>query len=233
MKYTEAKKVELKFVGNEQDDMLFSGYAAVFNNVDSYGDRIEPGAFAKFLSDANASVQHWPRMLSNHGGYGLTADDFNPIGQWIELSEDGTGLKAVGKLADTPRGREMWTLMKMQPRMAIDGLSIGYIPKEFEPRSKPEEPRRRIKRIDLLEISVVTFPANPLARVSAVKSIGDLGDIREIEAFLREEKGFSWSEAKALISRIKQAPAGREGDTADALDLINRMGQLIQVRKEP
>jgi hypothetical protein len=31
--------------------------------------------------------------------------------------------------------------MKMKPRPAINGMSIGYIPKEWEMRSKPEDPK--------------------------------------------------------------------------------------------
>ena len=43
--------------------MEFSGYGAVFNNVDSYGDLIVPGAFTKFLADVKSGLQNWPAML--------------------------------------------------------------------------------------------------------------------------------------------------------------------------
>lgn len=228
MKHAAFQLMELKFDGSQEDVMSFSGYGAVFGNVDAYGDVIEPGAFASYLSEAKAGKQPWPAMLSQHGGWGLAADDMTPVGVWTELSEDGTGLKASGTLADTPRGKELYTLMKMAPRPAIDGLSIGYIPKEWEPRSKPEDPRRRLKRIDLVEISPVTFPANRMARVSSVKSIEDLETLKEVEAYLRDEMGFSWREAKALIARIKQAPEQRrDGGDAESLELFTRMAKAI------
>lgn len=190
--------VELKFdAGTDAETMTFSGYGAVFGNIDSYGDVIAPGAFGSYLSDVSSGRQPWPLMLSQHGGMGLTADDVTPIGVWTDLAEDGKGLRVQGRLADTPRGREMYQLMKMAPRPAVDGLSIGYIAKESTPRSKPEEPRRTLKRIDLVEISVVSRPANGLARVASVKSIQT---IREFEAFLRDVGGFSHAEAKALAS---------------------------------
>lgn len=179
--------------------MSFTGYGAVFGNVDSYGDVIEPGAFASFLSDVKSGKQPWPAMLSQHGGYGMSADDMTPIGVWTELSEDGTGLKVSGKLADTPRGLELYQLMKMEPRPAIDGLSIGYIAKEWEPRSKPDDPRRRLKRIDLMEISPVTFPANGKARVGSVKSAAFTE--RDLERLLMQDAGFSRSEARTIINR--------------------------------
>ena len=74
-----------------------------------------------------------------------------------------------GTLADTTRGREVYALMKMAPRPAIDGLSIGYVAKQWEPAATPGLPRRRLTRLDLIEISPVTFPANARARVDQVK----------------------------------------------------------------
>lgn len=212
--------------------MEFSGHGAVFGNVDSYGDVIEPGAFSSFLSDVKQGKQPWPAMLSQHGGWGTSADDMTPVGVWTELSEDGEGLRVVGRLADTPRGRELYTLMKMEPRAAIDGLSIGYIAKDWEPRSKPDDPRRRLKRIDLIEISPVTFPANGKARVKDIKSIEALSSLAEIEKHLRDAGGFSRSEAVALVSRIKrlsyQGEPDRDGDaqpetSADLSALITRI----------
>lgn len=205
------------------DAMTFEGYGAVFGNVDAYGDVIAPGAFANFLADAKAGRQPWPAMLSQHGGMGLTATDDTPVGIWVDLAEDGTGLKVKGKLADTPRGRELHSLMKMTPRPAIDGLSIGYITKEFEPRSKPEDPRRTLKRIDLVEISPVTFPANRLARVASVKSLDELTTLSEIEDYLREAGGFSRNEAKGLIARIKSSqPRDADNGLAQLTAVLNR-----------
>lgn len=222
MRHLACQFVEIKLAPSESgaESMTFTGYGAVFGNVDAYGDVIEPGAFAAYLSDAHAGRQPWPSMLSQHGGWGLTAEDMTPIGSWLDLAEDGKGLKVEGRLADTQRGRDLHTLMKMQPRPAIDGLSIGYIPKEWEPRSKPEDPRRRLKRIDLVEISPVTFPANRLARVGDVKSLDDLSRISEVESYLREAGGFSRSEAKLLVARIKSIglrDAGGELDDVAAL----------------
>ncbi len=185
--------------------MSFMGYGAAFGNIDSYGDVIAPGAFAQFLADVEKGSQPWPAMLSQHGGFGLTSEDLTPIGAWTSLSEDGKGLQAAGDLAKTQRGQDMHTLMSMKPRPAIDGLSIGYTAKKYDPRTKPEEPRRTLREIVVHEISPVTFPANRSARVASVKSLGELTSITDIEDYLREAGGFSRSEAKGLIARIKSA----------------------------
>lgn len=195
---------EIKLAGSEANGaMMFSGYGAAFNNIDFYGDIIEPGAFASFLADVKNGKQPWPAMLSQHGAWQITAEDMTPIGIWTEMAEDGKGLRVDGKLADTPRGREMYALMKMEPRSAIDGLSIGFIVKEWTPRSKPDEPRRRIKKVDLIEVSPVTFPANGKARVDSVKSVNELNTLAEAERFLRDACGFSRSEAVTFVSRVK------------------------------
>lgn len=223
--------VELKFAGSDsgQDAMSFTGYGAVFNNVDAYGDVIEPGAFASYLADVKSGKQNWPAMLLQHGGYGMTAEDMTPIGVWTDLAEDGHGLKVAGKLADTPKGREIYALMKMEPRPAINGLSIGYIAKESEPRSKPEDPRRRLKRIDLVEISPVTFPANSKARVESVKS----GlTIREAERALREA-GFSRTEAKAILAEgFKAIPQRDAEDYGELAELIRRNTAILSTHQE-
>lgn len=189
--------LEVKFDGSETEGMSFGGYGAVFGNTDHHGDVIAPGAFADTLRDARKSGQ-WPSLLLQHGGgmLGGSAEDMTPIGIITELSEDGHGLKLEAKLADTQRGRDVYTLLKMTPRAAINGMSIGYHAKEWEVGSKPKEPRRTLKKIDLVEVSLVTFPANPKARVSSVKS----GlDIRTAERALRDV-GFSLREAKAILA---------------------------------
>ena len=223
--------VEVKFADTDAEQMMFEGYGAVFGNVDAHGDVIAPGAFAQYLSDAQAGRQSWPLMLSQHGAMGFTADDMTPIGIWDELSEDGHGLRVKGRLADTPRGREMYTLMKMGPR-AIDGLSICYIAKEAVPRSKPEEPRRTIKRIDLVEVSIVSRPANGKARVSSVKSIEDLATMREVEEYL-SEFGLSKKQSVALIARIKGIgpgdPVDAKGGPGDPVaEMVARIARNIE-----
>ena len=196
---------EVKFAGGESD-MSFSGYGAVFGNVDSYGDVIAPGAFSDTLARAK-STNEWPAMLAQHGSF-LGGGDNTPVGVWTGMQEDQKGLVVEGKLAPTPRGQELYTLMKMAPRPAINGLSIGYVPKEFSRGTRPDEPRRTLKKIDLMEVSIVTMPANPKSRVTNVKSFPS---IREFEDFLRDAGGFSLAQAKQIAtSGFKSIDAARD-----------------------
>lgn len=222
--------VELKFAsGSDVAAMSFAGYGAVFGNVDAGGDLIEPGAFANFLSDVKSGRQPWPAMMSQHGGMQLTSEDMTPIGVWTDFAEDGHGLKVEGRFADTPRGREMYALMKMEPRPAIDGLSIGYIVKEFTPRTSPEEPRRRLKRIDLIEVSPVTRPMNGKARVTSVKADGMTE--REFERMLTQDAGYTRSEARLIMNEgFKSFLAKRDaGDDGSLQEILT----ALQSRKIP
>ena len=220
--------VELKFAeGEAATARKFSGHGAVFKNVDAYGDVIEPGAFSAWLSDVKTGKQDWPAMLSQHGGFGLTAEDLTPVGIYTELAEDGHGLVLEGQLADTTRANDLYTLMKMKPRAAINGLSIGYIAREFEERSKPNDPRRRLKKVDVVEISLVTFPANRKARVSGVKSGGFTE--RDFERLLMQDAGLSRSEARVVINSgfksllaMQDAGDGGSQELAELAELIQR-----------
>ncbi len=218
---------ELKFAADDgAQAMSFTGYGAVFGNVDSYGDVIEAGAFSKFLADVKSGNQPWPAMLSQHGGWQMSAEDMTPIGVWTDFAEDGHGLKVTGQLADTPRGLEMYKLMKMSPRPAIDGMSIGYIAKEWEPRSKPEDPKRKLKRIDLIEVSIVTRPANGKARVESVKN--DWTE-RDFERLLTRDAGLSRSDALVVINQgFKSLIAMRDAGSSELAELA----QALKAREQ-
>jgi HK97 family phage prohead protease len=209
--------IDLKLAPADSGEMTFEGYGAVFGNVDAYGDVIQKGAFTDYLKDVKSGVQQWPAMLSQHGGWGVGSTDYTPIGVWLALSEDDTGLKAAGTLADTDRGRENYALLKMQPRPAISGLSIGYYAKEFEYGGKSDNFERLIKKIDLVEISLVTFPANDQARINGVKSANDISE-RDIERALRE-LGISKKDAQIVISRGYKATRAKGDPSAELQQL--------------
>lgn len=190
---------EIKAAKSEDGSMEFSGYGAYFNNVDSYGDVIVPGAFKNAVAYAKRTGDY-PAMMVQHGAEGYT-----PVGVFTKMVEDEKGLYVEGKLADTERGREYYTLMKMEPRPAIKGMSIGYFTKKAEyptednKKSFPKGCYRKILDVELVEISLVTVPANKKATVTGVK--GEF-IVRDAEKALKEA-GYSASEAKTIISIIK------------------------------
>jgi HK97 family phage prohead protease len=154
----------------------FSGYGAVFGNLDSHGDRISRGAFTKTLSSWKASGR-FPHMRLMHGNvdeHGIS--DSLPIGIWTDMREDSHGLFVRGKLLalDTDYGRRLLSLMNAG---ALDGLSIGYSVVRSTPGTST---RRFLEELRLVEISVVDDPSNYSARISSVSAVDDaLSSLRQ------------------------------------------------------
>jgi HK97 family phage prohead protease len=214
------ERFEVKFAPDEvTSEGTFEGYGAVFGNVDSYGDVIQKGAFKASLRDWH-KAKSLPPMLVQHGGWMMTDMDALPIGKWLEMSEDDTGLRVKGQLInlDTERGKTIYGAMK---EGVLDGMSIGYRAKEFTYGTKPEEPRRLLKVVDLVELSVVTFPANGKARVDAVKA-GGLTE-RELERMLTRDAGLSRSVAQRLMAGGFEAVKAMRDAGGDLDDLAQFM----------
>ncbi len=177
----EVKYAPTRFSGIEADG-AFCGYASLFGKTDLGGDMVMPGAFARSLQKRGAAGV---RMLYQH-------DPDQVIGTWTEIVEDARGLFVRGRiLTDVKRGREVLALMRAG---ALDGLSIGF--RSQGARTDPATGIRRLTRIDLWEISLVTFPLLPAARVTAVKSISALADAQ-----------------LALIAALRQATRTLEPET--------------------
>lgn len=216
---------EIKFAAGASDG-TFSGYGAVSGNVDSYGDVIEPGAFRDTLRAWQDKGKYPPMLLQHGGGFLGGADDLLPVGKWTKMEENTKGLKAEGQLfaLGTERGQYIYEGMKAG---ALDGLSIGYNVKEFVAGTKPGEPRRKLTNIDLVELSIVTFPANDKARIGNVKA-SDIKTIREFEGVLRDVLGYSHAAAKSIAARgFKAEEAISLGDVEDFLRGIRSVRQDI------
>jgi HK97 family phage prohead protease len=151
----ETKSVACDFKSVEADG-TFSGYASRFGAVDLARDLVLPGAFRDSLASRGA---RGIKLLFQH-------DPAEPIGVWLELREDARGLFVRGRvLPEVERGREVLALMRAG---ALDGLSIGF--RTVEGRTDSKTGVRRLSKLDLWEISVVTFPMQPEARIAAVKN---------------------------------------------------------------
>jgi HK97 family phage prohead protease len=199
--------LEVKFVSFETG--VFEGYASVFNVTDSAGDKVAPGAFTKSLARARAEGR-LPPMLWQH-------DTQKPIGAWRDLHEDAHGLFVTGALftEDVKQAGEAYKLLQEN---AVSGLSIGY--RTLQSHRERDTGVRVLTELDLLEISIVTFPANDHARVHRVKSALQDGNIpteREFEAFLRDA-GLSRKQAKGVLAHGYKALCPREADGAETHD---------------
>ena len=152
------------------DDGSFEGYASVFNNKDLGNDVIKQGSFSNTIKSKKPKQI---KLLYQH-----KTDE--PIGVIDSLAEDTRGLKIKGRLAmGTQKGREVFELMKMG---ALDSMSIGYRLSQDDYKYSDKLKKRTISNLDLMEVSMVTFPMNPKAKVTKVKLASM--DVRELEKYL-------------------------------------------------
>lgn len=199
------------------DDGTFEGYASVFGDRDQGDDIVVAGAFSETLIRRPAAKV---KMLRDH-------DTRLIIGKWVEMREDAKGLFVKGKLfTNIDKGRETHELMK---EGALDGLSIGY--RTLESQYDHQLGVRRLEKVDLREVSVVTFPMLESATVSLVK--GDqLPTEREFEAWLVRDAGFTRSQAKSIIAHgFKSLKGQRDAAGSDADGVKDALHQLAQMMR--
>lgn len=204
----EYKQLRLDAADVKFDDeaRTVEGYASVFGGIDSYGDTIAKGAYEGTLQDRQRPV----RMRWNH---------FGPvIGKWLEMREDEHGLYVKGTL--TPGHSVANDVYASLKHGAVDGLSIGFIPKAYE--IDEENETRTLTEIELIEISVVEEPADLGARIEDVKNlqerIATIDTLKDAESCLRDACGVSRSAAKALVSQIKTLVEKPKRDSGDAVE---------------
>lgn len=134
----------------------FAGYASVFGVVDQQGDIVARGAFEQDIAGRIGEI----KLLWQH-------DPREPIGRILKLFEDRRGLYVEARLnMRLRRGKEAYHLLK---EGTVKGLSIGFRPLVSHKDAATQA--RVITRAQLVEISLVTFPANQASEVTVVKSI--------------------------------------------------------------
>lgn len=148
------KQAELN--GNQDDVFHIRGYASVFNNVDSYGDIVERGAFAETIDLFNRGEKTIPVLL-NH-----SARDFTGLTYKIEEQEKGL----FCDLGIAPELTVAAEMIKGVKRGILREFSIGYWLKNWY---IDKDDYWHLTNIDLREISVVTFAANDQAKISEWK----------------------------------------------------------------
>lgn len=175
-KYKNGERLEksvssIKFKAGPQDGLAegeFTAYAAVFNNIDSYGDKIIKGAFADTLSEWNATDNFIPLLF----GHNLSDPDFN-LGAILDAVEDDNGLLVHGQL-DLTNSKSM-QVYKMLKGKRLNQLSFAYVVNEgawVENQNEGGGGFYELRALELLEVSLVTVGANRLTEVLDVKAHG-------------------------------------------------------------
>jgi HK97 family phage prohead protease len=136
----------------DETNGIVSGYGSIFGNIDSDNDIILAGAYTKTLQENGSRVRYCNQHRIDQ-----------PLGKFIELREDGTGLYFVAQVPKTRMGEDILLLMK---NGVITENSVGIMPIIKENRA---DGVRLLKECKLYEISCVTLAANPMALITDAK----------------------------------------------------------------
>ena len=169
----------LSFKDADTKKGIVTGYFASFNNLDSDGDIIVPGAFAKSIQETGPqSMQPRIKHLMNH-------DTGKPLGVIQSLCEDEKGLYYESQIGTHSLGQDF---IKMVESGLITEHSIGF--RTIQSDTNNETGDTYLKELQLWEGSSLTaWGANNLTPVTGMKSEFKIEDIverqKQLEKFCR------------------------------------------------
>ena len=177
----------------DSDDLIFTGYASVFDNpysvADSrgvYNEIVTRGAFTKTLNE-----QDDVKFLINHDGIPLARTK----SKTLELREDEHGLFVKASLDESnPKVAEISSALK---RGDLSEMSFGFHAIKDDFSSDGET--RTLKELRLLDVSVVTWPANP-ATLASIRGV----DLEALQGVLTEVRN-SEEPSDDQVTKIKEA----------------------------
>jgi uncharacterized protein len=216
------------------DSLTVSGYLSIFNVVDSDGDLIVKGAYAKSISERgpDSSTHRKIAFLWQH-------DMADPIGRITVLKEDNVGLYFEAILSDpeaVPSAKRAYTQLNDK---TLDQFSVGYAYVWDKMEYDEAMDAFVCKEINLFEGSVVTLGANEYTFFDGMKST-QMKDaktklLKETESFIKSlptEQQYACRQLimknvqMALVARRKEIDAGDDGadGTSDDpnLDFIHK-----------
>jgi HK97 family phage prohead protease len=135
-----------------QSSRMLTGYASVFNqlseNLGGFREKVQPGAFSRTIKAGDI------RLLLNHEGLPLA----RTTARNLRLSEDGHGLRFEADVDESDP--DFARIIPKIRSKTLSQMSIGFVcVSDTWDHSRPSI--RTVLEAELLEISVVTFPAYP------------------------------------------------------------------------
>ena len=169
-----------------EGELSIEGYFSVFNSIyelwPGATESVAPGAFSETLgNDIRALVNHDSTLVLGRNKAGT-----------LELREDSHGL--WGKVKVNPNDRDAMNLYERVKRGDVDQCSFGFMIEDEETEFRDDGSIHwTIRKVNLFEVSVVTFPAYEETAVSAREA-----DLKE----LRKRRADKWrAEMRAKLTR--------------------------------
>lgn len=170
----QVRSIASQFETREADgELSIEGYFSVFNSIyelwPGATESVAPGAFTETLgNDIRALVNHDSTLVLGRNKAGT-----------LELREDSHGL--WGKVKINPNDGDAMNLYERVKRGDVDQCSFGFMIEDEETEFREDgSVHWTIRKVNLFEVSVVTFPAYEETSVAARKA--DLAEIRKRKA---------------------------------------------------
>jgi len=157
----ETKDCSLELKNVDVKSGIVEGYFSAFGNIDSDGDMIMPGAFAKSISErgpdssSNRKIAH----LYSH-------DTWTPLAKIEELKEDKMGLRYRSKWSKAQKAQDV--LIQMSEGI-IREHSVGYL--RIPAKEKVRDDYNEIQEVNLFEGSTLMFGANSNTPIASIKGL--------------------------------------------------------------
>lgn len=207
---------KVKAVG-DGDAGTFEAIVSVFGNVDSYGDRVVKGAFAKTLADWEASGNPIPVYWSHR----MDDPDYN-IGQVLEAEERDEGLWVKAQIdLDATKASQVYRLLK---GARVTQFSFAYdvedysIVKDEDTGSDVYE----LRQIKLYEVGPTPIGANQETELLSVKSA-----VHAVTATTEAAKA-----GRVLSAKTEGVLRDARGQMAEAVEAIDSVLAAVENDQE-
>lgn len=194
-------QADFKAVADASDDggVRIQGYAST-KDQDRGDDVVDPKAFEESI---RTTYKDNPMILFQHNRN-------EPIGKATSMNVDSKGLFIEAIIYDEK-------VAKLVQKGVLKTFSIGYLPKEVEYRDKNDEIvdpseqtgrlriwteegiKRIIKKLELLEVSIVTLPMNASALFSLAKSLDTYFEAEKAEFLSSNPNVMAQKDTKNLL----------------------------------
>lgn len=246
----ERKAFDIEIKAEGQDEGVIEAIVSVFNNVDSYGDRVKYGFFDESLQ-AKMPKGVWAHDWKTPVAKTLEARELMPGDPMLPANlKDLGGLYIKGQFnMNTQRGRETYSDIK---EGIIDEFSIGYSVVE---ETYAQDGARELVKGKLYEWSPVLFGANSETALISAKGLNDdLADVgTDVErvitrlnerAEIRQKEGRTLSSANvarltelmdtltAAVGNIKMLIDAAQPVSAKAAMEMEALRALVNKRKQ-
>lgn len=166
-------KVKAAGVADGLEEGQFRALVSVFDNEDTYGDVVRPGAFAQTLMDWAAKGDSIPVIWSHQW-----SDPFAHIGRVIEAKETTEGLEVLGQIDDlagndeNPTAKQVYRLLKGR---RVTQFSFAYdVPNGGGAWVKDDNHRwggyYELRQVDLHEVGPCLLGVNRETELLAAKA---------------------------------------------------------------